>query len=257
MLPGLQEDQRVALEAMHEAEQQKAARHAPVTLGFVHPGMVHTAWMDSVMRCFAYDAAARVIIHGYVQGQSAYIPDARNKVCRMFLDTDSEWLWFTDYDVVFDPQQLYMLLDAADPIDRPIISGCYFSRYGPGAHLWPVWFEERDGGDLNPVTHLTVGEIMPLTVTGMGFTLIHRTVLERMQAEIDDPWPWFGHDQIGTDRVGEDITFCARARKLGFTVWGHSGVLLGHNKQITENWDTFTAQDFAQIGRGSDVTVRR
>ena len=68
----------------------------------------------------------------------------------------------------------------------------------------------------------------------MGFTLIHRSVLEKLAVEYaDDPWHYFGHDIINNSHVGEDLTFCNRARKAGFSVWGHGGVLLGHTKAKT------------------------
>lgn len=233
-------------------------RRESVVMAFCHPGMVHTVWFHSVIKAFTHDAMNRGVIQRYLQMQSAYIPDARNKLCALFLETDAEWLWFVDYDVVFEPWHVYMLLDAADPIERPIIAGCYFSKYVGNDVVLPVWFEHRDGEDLCPVMDVTAGEIRPLTVAGMGFTMIHRSVIETLKVvHADDPWHWFGHDLIGKDRVGEDITFSHRARQAGFTIWGHSGVLLDHQKQHMENWSTFVNQDPGGLSRGRGVTVRR
>lgn len=203
-----------------------------VALGFIHPGTVHTLFMDSVLGFLAHDSAERQLFSGYLTASSAYIPDARNKVCEMFLTkTKAEWLWFCDYDLVFDPLCLYALLDAANPVDRPIICGAYFTRFGADLAVRPCWMEQREDQEFVPVSEFTPGRIQECTVVGMGFTLIHRSVLEKMKEQYkDDPWHWFGHDAIGKDRCGEDVTFCHRARTCGFSVWGHGGVLLGHIK---------------------------
>ena len=72
---------------------------------------------------------------------------------------------------------------------------------------------------------------------GMGCTLIHRNVFEKLQQILsDDPWPWFGHDIIqtvrGAERAGEDVTFCKRAREAGFKIVGHCGVTVEHYKPL-------------------------
>lgn len=204
-------------------------------LGYLYPsgqGMVYQEFMDSVIGLISVDSNSRQEFRGYFSSRTAYIPDGRNKLCKVFLEqTECEWLLMVDYDVVFSTEQVYALLDSADPVERPIVAGVYVTWFGDDNSLRPCWMKEIDGIEYCPVPDWSFG-LEQMTCVGMGFTLIHRGVLEKMQVEYaDDPWHWFGHDIIGVDRVGEDITFCNRARKLGFTVWGNGAVNTGHIKQ--------------------------
>ena len=80
---------------------------------------------------------------------------------------------------------------------------------------------------------------------GMGFTLIHRRVLEALQkAKPKHRWAWFGHDEVVDengfiDCMGEDPTFCMRAKALGFKIQGHSGIAVGHKKTTLLTWESF------------------
>lgn len=198
--------------------------------------VLQQGFVESLFNFCTYDGGpqGRKEFGGYTYAATGYIPSGRNTLASTFLEkTDGEWLLSLDWDITYDPLAVYQLLDAADPVERPIISGVYVTYFGEGAALRPCWMAEQDGQEYIPVSSFEAGKIVPLTVCGMGFTLIHRSVFERIAADpryADDPWQWYGHDIIGADRTGEDLTFCARARSVGATVWGHGGVLLGHTK---------------------------
>ena len=77
-------------------------------------------------------------------------------------------------------------------------------------------------------------EPVELASIGVGCVLIHRRVLVKMREDYGkDPWPWFGNDIVrlgpGAVRIGEDMTFCCRAIRSGFSVWG-IGVPVKHRK---------------------------
>ena len=212
-------------------------RHDKVVLGWVPQPMggmllLNQGLFDSVLGFLTHDAAHRQVFAGRVFAQAGYIPASRNMVVELFLTkTEAEWLMFLDWDVSFTPHVIYHLLDAADPVTRPIISGVYVTYFGDGNALRPCWMTSTEAGEYMPADGFTVGEVVELSVSAMGASLIHRGVLEAMkEAHAGDSWPWFGHDSIGGNRSGEDLTFCHRARQLGFSIWGHGGVLLGHTK---------------------------
>lgn len=192
--------------------------------------VIQQGFFDSCFNFITHDTLNQKLFGGYTFATCGYIPAGRNALVRTFLDkTDGDWLLMLDWDVTFTGQNVYDLIDAAEP-DK-IMSGCYVTFFGDGSLLRPCWFAEQHGEDYVPVTEFRAGEIVPLTVCGMGFTLMHREALLKMEkAANDDPWPWFGHDVVNNDRVGEDVTFCRRARACGLTIWGHGGVQLGHTK---------------------------
>ncbi len=203
--------------------------------------VMQQGFFDSFFAFVSHDTNNRRIFGGYTFCGTGYIASGRNTLCEKFLDTDAEWMLMVDWDITFTPESVYALLDAADPIERPIISGCYVTYFGANQALRPCWMRERDGQRFVPVDEVEIGEVVECSVVGMGFTLIHRSALEAIAKQNpDEPWKWFGHDIVSGDRVGEDITFCSRATDAGLTIWGHGGVLLGHTKS-----KTFIVEDIA------------
>lgn len=198
-------------------------------------GCLLQEFVDSVFKFITQDSEGRHIFQGYTFAKTGYIASGRCDVVQSFLDkTKADWLLMLDWDITFEPYDVYALLDEAKGDPMKVVSGCYLTYFGGDNLLRPCWMHHEDGEDYVPVTEFEIGKVIPITVCGMGFTLMHRTLLEKMREEYkSDPWPWFGHDEINGSRVGEDITFTSRARKLGATIWGHGGVQLGHTKSKT------------------------
>jgi SAM-dependent methyltransferase len=197
--------------------------------------LLQQGFVDSIISFLSHDTnpdTGRQIFGGYTTASAGYIPSSRCLLVEAFLEkTSAEWLLMLDWDITFKPTDVYKLIDYVSDDPTKVVSGCYVTYFGDGNLLRPCWFASKNGQDYIPVTDFRTDEMVPLTVTGMGFTLMHRKLLEKMKAKYkNDPWPWFGHDIIGDNRVGEDLTFCTRARKCGATIWGHGGVLLGHTK---------------------------
>lgn len=192
--------------------------------------VIQQPFMDSFFGFLSYDSTRRNLFGGYTFATSGYIPAGRNVLVRTFLDrTDSPWLLMLDWDISYKPEDVYALVDAAGP--NKIVCGNYVTYFGEGSLLRPCWFEDREDLEYVPCDDFKTDEIRPLTACGMGFTLMHRDALLKMErADNDDPWSWFGHDQIGAERTGEDLSFCRRARACGVEIYGHGGVLLGHTK---------------------------
>ncbi len=215
---------------------------AKVVVGYVHGGMVHEPFMRSVLTLFAFDAGQRRSIAGLAMCKGLYVAQNRNAVCKNFLTSAADWLFFLDTDIVFTPEQMYQLLDAAHPTERPIVGGLYFSYWNQDKDLCPVWLEHR-GDDMATMSALKPG-LQEVAVVGMGFTLIHRGVLEAMaKHHADDEWLWFGHDlretPRGLERMGDDTTFCLRAADIGFKTFGHAEIVVQHIKSRAENYETF------------------
>ena len=65
-----------------------------------------------------------------IRGNSgANVSKARNEIARRFLDeSEDEWLLMVDTDLLFATDFILGLLEAADPEERPVISGLYFAQ---------------------------------------------------------------------------------------------------------------------------------
>lgn len=200
--------------------------------------VVQQGFMDSFVKFVTHDGFNRQVFGGYTVVNAGYIPSSRDKACAHMLSTPHEWLLFLDWDITYDPEDVYALIDSADPVERPIVGGVYVTFMGAEPiTLRPCFMVETEQQEYTAATGFTVGEMTNCSSIGMGFTLIHRSVLEALRdAYAEDPWHYFGHDIVADTqdghlvRVGEDMTFADRARKLGFTIWANGSVMVGHTK---------------------------
>ena len=80
----------------------------------------------------------------------------------------------------------------------------------------------------------------------MGCCLIRRDVFEiiaKQDEYQDDSWTWYGREKFHLKGIpahlGEDISLCLRAKRLGLKTWGHGGVGVNHWKKMPVNFDLF------------------
>lgn len=210
-----------------------------VTIVFAHNGTMRFEFYRSLVALKQYDFSNAKHIIGESSAGGPYIVQNRNTMIEQALELGSEWILSLDNDVVFSADILDRLLEVADPVERPIMGALYFTTLDE--KWFPVWLEKDEKGDDIPVEFITIGDVRELSVVGMGCTLIHRSVLEKMRNSTDDQWPWFGHDLINGTRRGEDVTFCYRARDLGFLTYGFAYPLV-HMKTYPIDWRTFHDQ---------------
>lgn len=204
-----------------------------VALAYCHGGeTIRPAFMRSVVKMLVMDRGR--LLHGYITSEGLYVPRGRNEIVEQFLKgSGCEWLWFLDTDVTFTPDILKRLLAAADD-EHKILAASYWSIDDEG-EPYSTWMA-LDEGSVLPYREIPAEGLVELAACGMGCTLIHRDVLIDVAEDQggEDPWIWFGHDLLATEkgltRLGEDISFCIRAAKVGHTTWGVCGVEVDHLK---------------------------
>lgn len=214
---------------------------------------IHVATMESIIGFLNYDGSekgrALVTDGGRVfGGTSAYIPDARNAMVRRFLKGDQEWLLQLDWDIAFRPEHVYQLLDAAVESKAKIMGGLYFVMLDN--QICPVFFDKEKNGKFRIMPEFQTNEVYELASTGMGFTLIHREVFEKMERKFRGPWHWYAHDHTGDDICGEDITFCRRAKKVGYPTYGYTGVVVKHQKYHWLDLGAFGSDKNVEVDSG-------
>lgn len=214
---------------------------------FLHGEQVSAIWHFSMMELYMRDmlGGGQLLgppLSGHVGTQK--LPEGRNQCCRHFLDeTPGEWLWFIDTDMGFGPDIVQKLVDAADPVERPIVGGLCFGYmlrdendkttnefYGRELEILPTMYLFQDG-QLGRFTDYPDDELVQVSATGAACLLIHRDVLAKMRAEIGDRW---FHQLPHPDReyamTGEDIAFCAKAAKAEVPIYVHTGAKTSHEK---------------------------
>lgn len=232
--------------------------HPTVELAFIHPGDVSAAFMSSVVQCRDYELMRTNNLFAFRErrARSGSIAKARNEITTMFVRSNTEWLWFVDADMGFHRTALHRMLDAADPVQRPIMGALCFAHRTEGfdeetnADLFgmvptiSVWNEDESGQIVawNAVIDYPRNAVCRIAATGAACLLIHRSVLEKMQAEYGDNW-WtqIKHPTRDNELWGEDTSFCLRAHEMGIPLFAHTGVRTSHDKGgifLTESaWD--------------------
>lgn len=190
----------------------------PVVLGYCHDGTVRAEFLDSVASLLA-----RYKLENRISACSGpRIATARNDIVRMFLKGTAKYLWMVDTDIAFTPEVLDRLIDLCEPVSAALYHGKDSKGTFPMLHRY-------DGSLIQRVE--SEGGVMEVDATGAGCLLIERTVLEAMAQTYEQPHPWFAETTSSHGQeLGEDVTFCIRARSLGFNVVVDTDTVVGHVK---------------------------
>jgi hypothetical protein len=204
--------------------------HTKVALGCCY-GNVHPRFFQSVVQILG-SGEKRLSAAMAVEG--LYIEENRNNLVQQFFASGCEWLWMLDSDIAFNPNTLDRLLQATDNGARKIVTAAYWAQHESGNIT--TWLR-MGSGHLSPYLSLPESGMMRLGACGMGCCLIHHDVFEAiryMRRDNLDPWIWYGRDLIELNgvakRAGEDVTFCIRAQRAGYSIWGLTDLVVDHYK---------------------------
>jgi len=217
---------------------------AKATIGFLHPGTVATCFADSREGLMFSDAfGVRRLMHSFGQiGKrcgSGGIPDGRNALAQAVLDSDIEWLFMVDADMGFRPDAMERLIEAADPVLRPVMGGLAFAhkqdgQSPSGVSQWrpcPTLYDFHELDDrvgFVPRFDYKRNSVEKVAATGAAIVLIHRSAL---QAVADKHGPiWFDPIRYKTAHFSEDLSFCVRLAACDIPMYVHTGVRTSHDK---------------------------
>jgi hypothetical protein len=227
-----------------------------LVLGYAHGGTIRNEFHVSALKFQRHDFFNAQILANFSSAGGCLLEDNREAVVEGFLGMSPqrfhfppEWLVSLDTDIRFDPDDIYRLLEIADPVERPIVSALYYTTIE--SSFTACWLRKNpDDNDYKTLAGKMVG-LNQIDGCGMGCCIIHRSVLEKVGAKYaEEPFKWFGRDRIQKKggiwtRLGEDISFCRRAQSVGATIWGTVDVRVGHYKIREENADTMKERVYA------------
>lgn len=208
-----------------------------VVLATITRGDVRMEYMQSVFDAFTAGKFSYLIM----QEGGHYLDDARNAVVERALNEcgDFDWLLFCDDDQTFTAANFDTLFEKATP-DHKVIAGWYLTTF---KGITPCVFQwgphERYGEHFNAVTVADIREAerddqgyVPVDATGTGFMAIRRELLIEMRDRYSYPCTPFAELPINGVNCGEDLTFCSRVRQMGYGVFIHPDVNVGHVKTL-------------------------
>lgn len=152
-----------------------------------------------------------------------------------FEENKSDWLLWVDSDVVLTVDTFKLLWDNKDAKERPILTGVYFTTDNPEDPLMvpmPTVFnfvEKDDVIGLQRIHPLPKDKFMKVDAAGMGFVLMHRSVVERVLEKMPNA-TFFTEVGVHKTFMGEDIFFFALLNQCEIPIWCHTGALVPHMK---------------------------
>lgn len=161
---------------------------------------------------------------GFHIGSLVY--DSRNKLAERAINSDADYVLWLDSDMTFVPDTLDMMLDTLKTNNYEMLTGMYFRRRPP---FTPTLFEELrilPTGTVVKEFDDIPDAIFEVAGCGFGCVLMSRNVL----------WNVFcqnGNMFSPINGVGEDLSFCWRARRCGHKIYCDPTIALGHEIRTT------------------------
>lgn len=158
---------------------------------------------------------------------SSLVYTARNELAKKAIEMGADYVLWLDSDMVFAPDILKLLLEA----DRDFVTGVYYRRVQP---YTPVLLDQLEITE-NGCTNHNIDEV-PETLTevagcGFGCVLMKTQVLFDVACIYQEMF-------APINGVGEDLSFCHRARSIGYHIYVEPSVKCGHvgHQIITEEF---------------------
>jgi hypothetical protein len=170
--------------------------------------------------------AERAISATFLTSGGSYIPEVREytldndrdhssrEICEGRLTYDK--IMWIDSDISWKPEDILKLYYS----DKDIISGCYKFVDGTIAI-------SKDSQSRMTVQELnSFSDPFKIDSCGFGFLCVKSGVFETFER------PWFSTE----DYMGEDQTWCNRAKGYGFEIWADPSVRVVHHKNVSLGW---------------------
>lgn len=162
---------------------------------------------------------------GFHVGSLVY--DSRNQLAERAINSNADYVFWLDSDMTFMPDTLHMMLMTLINNHLPMLTGMYYRRRPP---FTPTLFKEVT---ISPVgvrcdhfaeDEIPENELFEVAGCGFGCVLMRKDVLWNVMIQQNQDGLLFSPIK----GVGEDLSFCWRARKSGYKIMCDPTIALGH-----------------------------
>lgn len=176
--------------------------------------------------------------------RSSLIYSARNNLAAMAVEKEADRILWLDSDMVFPSGTLRHMHKVLDELGKKVIlTGVYFRRTPPYS---PVLYKKLDFDEKGNAVWEDVTEIPaePFEVEACGFGCVLAPTAAFVEVSHE-----YGEMFNPIHGTGEDLSFCWRARQLGYKIMCDPRINLGHVTQMMitrKDWEYYRAVKEAQ-----------
>ena len=174
--------------------------------------------------------------------KGSLVYDARNQITKYALSQDFNFVLWLDSDMTFDPDLMEKLMadieGAEDGIKKDAVTGLCFGRRPPFKPcIYKRLVVDQDGNMIRPVAENWMDyprdQMFEIEACGFACLLMRIDMLQTMGI--------YGVPFYPVGGMGEDLTFCWRARKLDLKFHCDSRLKIGHIMRLSVD-ETFPDQ---------------
>ncbi len=201
-----------------------------VVIGTPRGGSITGPYHDSVLALqhdqWRVRSENEIQLAAVLAGTGLYVEDNRHWLAWRFLNEQTApWLLMIDSDISFKPDLLDQLLEAAHSRDdiRVLAGNVPLDVFPTAGYL-----AMPQPGVFGPLKILPPEKVFEVDAAATAIMLIHREVLQKIREREGECW-FYRHKVAVEERgdypyrtflnLGEDISFCLRARDAGFSTW--------------------------------------
>lgn len=205
--------------------------------------MIAVPCMDSVPTVFCQSLATLKKVGDCVLAMqmSSLVYDSRDKLAKKAMQMGADYIFWLDSDMIFEPDTLERMLNTMEEKDLDFLSGVYYRRKEPYS---PVLFENLEvdeyGVHVSEFSEIP-NDLFECSGVGFGCVLMKADILFDLATRFQDFF-------YPVSRMGEDISFCWRARQCGYKLIVDPTIPLGHYSQTVVNKDFYEAFKGAKDG---------
>ena len=155
---------------------------------------------------------------------NSIVYDARDMLAAEAIDTGATRILFIDSDMQFAPDMMERMAADMDEHNLDYVCGIYFKRRLPTTPCIYKKVELKDDGtaSVESYTNYPRDELFPIAGSGFGAVMLTTKMLK-------DVYDTFGRPFLPFPGVlGEDLSFCWRAKQIGYEMYCDSRIKVGH-----------------------------
>lgn len=196
-----------------------------VLLSLPHTGSTHVATVNAVESMMLPDSRVELQV---VRPIAVPVENNLNQVIKQFLAGNWDFWINLDNDQAPLKNPIDLVFLDKDVIGLPTPAVKFGQSGWENPFFWSVYAWDKEAASYKTYTYKPEqGPIQEVDAVGAGCWVVARRVLEAVKQPMLREY-----DEYGIVKQGMDLSFCSKARALGFRIYAHYEYLCRHYKEV-------------------------